>query len=166
MFAGDTLKRQETNDFAGQAIRHRCVGGEGEFTSLPNKKCPEYGPSIVDFYIPSVNTTNRGVRSEVVFPSCWDGVNLDSDDHKSHVAYPASGSYDSGPCPSSHPVHLLTLFYEVTYRTDQFEWYGNEQPFVFSNGDQTGYAFHGDFVSSFYPSCGALLTNIGQRLGY
>lgn len=32
----------------------------------------------------------------LTFPSCWDGVNLDSVDHISHVAYP--------PCTSSHPV--------------------------------------------------------------
>jgi hypothetical protein len=42
-------------------------------------------------------------------------------------------------------VHLLTLFYEVTYRTDQFEWYSKEQPFVLSNGDPTGYSYHGYF---------------------
>ncbi len=24
-------------------------------------------------------------------PSCWDGVNLDSADHKSHMAYPVGG---------------------------------------------------------------------------
>jgi len=33
------------------------------------------------------------------FPNCWDGVNLDSADHKSHMAYPRSGR-----CPSTHPV--------------------------------------------------------------
>jgi len=31
--------------------------------------------------------------------SCWDGVNLDSSDHQSHVAYPSSGTFESdGPC--------------------------------------------------------------------
>jgi len=25
------------------------------------------------------------LRAEVFFPSCWDGVNLDSSDHSSHV---------------------------------------------------------------------------------
>jgi hypothetical protein len=28
-------------------------------------------------------------------------------------------------------------------------WYGANHPFVFSNGDPTGYSFHGDFVSVF-----------------
>lgn len=40
----------------------------------------------------------------IVFPQCWDGVNLDSADHKSHMAY-GLGYPDKG-CPSSHPVPL------------------------------------------------------------
>jgi len=39
------------------------------------------------------------------------------------------------------------------------DWYGNSQPFVFSNGDPTGYGFHGDFVSRLcLPSMQHLLT--------
>jgi len=30
-------------------------------------------------------------RSELFFPSCWNGKDLDSPDHKSHVAYPDGG---------------------------------------------------------------------------
>jgi hypothetical protein len=65
------------------------------------------------------------------------------------MAYPASGNYKSGPCPSSHPVQLISLFFEILYDTNQFAnmWYGNSHPFVFANGDPTGYGFHGDFVS-------------------
>jgi hypothetical protein len=44
-------------------------------------------------------------------PSCWDGVNLDSPDHKSHMAYPVgtNSSGAGGSCPSSHPVPLPRL---------------------------------------------------------
>ena len=65
------------------------------------------------------------------------------------MSYPADGDFDGGRCPASHPHHMMTLFFEVTYRTDLFanEWYGNSQPFVLANGDTTGYGFHGDFVS-------------------
>lgn len=76
-----------------------------------------------------------------------DGVNLDSADHNSHMSYPKDGNYDSGRCPSTHPVHFLTLFFEVTYRTDQFKWWSDKQPFVLANGDPTGYSYHGDFIS-------------------
>jgi hypothetical protein len=72
---------------------------------------------------------------------CWDGVNLDSPDHKSHVTYPINGSFEGGsPCPASHPVRLPQLFYEIMWNTTEFnnlaEWpEDGSQPFVFSTGD-------------------------------
>lgn len=57
------------------------------------------------------------------FPICWDGVNLDSPDHKSHVLQPvqikvtnADGSL-SFPmvCPTGYPVRLPTVTYNVHY---------------------------------------------------
>jgi hypothetical protein len=50
------------------------------------------------------------VAMHVVFPQCWDGKNLDSADHKSHMAYPRSGS-----CPASHPVPIPEISFTVTY---------------------------------------------------
>ena len=43
-------------------------------------------------------------RAIVHFPQCWDGKNLDSPDHRSHVAYPRAGA-----CPSTHPVKIPHL---------------------------------------------------------
>lgn len=74
--------------------------------------------------------------------SCWDGVNLDSPNHKSHVAFPLDDSpFQRGsPCPASHPVRLPQLFYEVMWDTEQFNdlslWpEDGSQPLVFSTGD-------------------------------
>lgn len=94
--------------------------------------------------------TSTLLRAQVYFPSCWDGVNKDSADHKSHMSYPINGGYDHGSCPSTHPVRLISLFFEVIYSTSQFDskWWSNTQhPFVFAMGDTTGYGFHGDFVN-------------------
>merc|ERR1711907_910295 len=44
----------------------------------------------------------------IIFPSCWDGVNVDSDDHMSHVAYTDDG-YADGECPESHPISIPQL---------------------------------------------------------
>ncbi|KAF1979791.1 WSC-domain-containing protein, partial [Bimuria novae-zelandiae CBS 107.79] len=131
MLAGDPSKRNETDDFASRAISYKCVGFSGDdIRHLPTNKCDQ-------------------IRAQVTFPSCWDGVNTDSPDHKSHVAYPEEGNYDGGRCPKSHPVHLATLFSEVYYDTRGFkdQWYGSQQPFVLANGDATGYGYHGDFVN-------------------
>lgn len=90
--------------------------------------------------IPVCNqTTTSYVTVLLEFPDCWDGMNLDSADHKSHMAY-SGGSPSGGPsCPSTHPVELPGL--RIRYR-----WKG------FQNADGTAtlssggvYSFHGDF---------------------
>ncbi|PNS17632.1 WSC domain-containing protein 2 [Sphaceloma murrayae] len=135
MLAGNPYKRNYTDDFAGQAISFVCLdysGKSGYYNKFPDKPCPD------------------GLRAQIFFPSCWDGKNLDSADHKSHMAYPTKYSYDNGPCPATHPVHLISIFYEVIFSTAGFDWWtpdGADQPFVFSTGDPTGYGFHGDFLN-------------------
>ena len=84
-----------------------------------------------------------GIRAEVQFPSCWDGVNLDSANHTTHVAYPSR--LRNGDCPSGYPIRLPTLFYETIYPTAQFR--GVPGQFVFANGDPTGNGYHGDFIN-------------------
>jgi len=132
MVAGNPFKRSPGNDFASQAISFGCLNfnepATPETPNFPTTNCPD------------------GLRSQVFFPSCWDGVNLDSADHMSHMSYPTT-EYNNGPCPSTHPKHLISLFYEVTWNVNDFKdmWYGDKQPFVFSSGDPTGYGGHGDF---------------------
>lgn len=65
-----------------QAIGWNCLGATGT-TRNP--------------YLPPVNCPN-GLRGEIRFPSCWNGVDLDSKDHISHMAYPINN--ESGPCPA------------------------------------------------------------------
>ena len=84
-----------------------------------------------------------GMRAQVFFPSCWDGVNLDSADHKSHMAYPIQ-NFNSGDCPASHPVQLISLFYEMFVNVGDFP-YNGAGTWVLANGDTTGYGHHGDF---------------------
>lgn len=75
----------------------------------------------------------QGIRAEIFFPSCWNGE-LDSPDHKSHMAYPST--VNGGSCPKSHPRRVPSLFYETIWFTPQFK--GQEGQFVWSNGDMTG----------------------------
>lgn len=46
----------------------------------------------------------------LTFPDCWDGENLDSVDHRRHVAYSGGGG-----CPASHPVPIVQLISVVRY---------------------------------------------------
>jgi hypothetical protein len=49
-------------------------------------------------------------------PQCWDGKNLDSANHRDHVAYAADGGY--GKCPDSHPYLIPAFTLGAWYTTD------------------------------------------------
>ncbi|KAH6897879.1 hypothetical protein BKA70DRAFT_1115896 [Coprinopsis sp. MPI-PUGE-AT-0042] len=112
--------------------------GPYDTVELPNKPCP------------------YGIRANIFFPSCWDGVNLNPEDHSSHVTYlkgtvnPQRGIFlQSGTCPPSHPIRIPLVFYETVWDTAQFThlWpKDGSQPFVLSMGDPTGYGHHADYV--------------------
>jgi hypothetical protein len=56
-----------------------------------------------------------GLKLEMKFPDCWDGINVDSPNHRSHAVY----SIDGSPryCPASHPVALPALRFALKYPT-------------------------------------------------
>ena len=59
---------------------------------------------------PSECTEDEMLDLLILFPDCWDGVHLDSPNHKSHMAYNTDRT-----CPSSHPVPLPSLELPVRY---------------------------------------------------
>jgi hypothetical protein len=102
-----------------------------------------------------------------LYPTCWDGVDLDSPVHKSHVAYPkvgaasSSGTSIGGDCPAMHPIQTPQVMLEVCHLFDpssrrcadiytdrdtrcfnnKADWPADgSQPFVLFTGDNTGYA--------------------------
>ncbi|KAF1975690.1 hypothetical protein BU23DRAFT_597468 [Bimuria novae-zelandiae CBS 107.79] len=107
---------------------------EPETINFPTKPCP------------------AGIMANHRFPTCWDGVNVDSPNHQDHVAYPESGTFESGgPCPKTHPVRLPQILLETVWDTKQFnnkaDWPSDgSQPFMWSSGDSTGYSSHADYL--------------------
>ncbi|KAM5543649.1 hypothetical protein V8D89_002900 [Ganoderma adspersum] len=137
MLAGDTERRTyNVSSFADQAIDFVCQDFSGAHNNDPDWA---ERPSFFDHNCPD------GMRAQVFFPSCWDGVNLDSPDHKSHLSYPIQ-NFNSGDCPNSHPVHLVSLFYEMLVSVDKFDYWG-PGTWVLANGDTSGYGHHGDFTN-------------------
>lgn len=47
-------------------------------------------------------------------------------------------------CPQSHPVSILSVFFEFGFDTSKYTDYNK---FVWANGDTTGYGLHGDFIN-------------------
>jgi len=127
MLAGNPNLRSFKNTPEAKAVNFACIdyaNGGPETNGFPTKNCP------------------NGLRTQVFFPSCWDGKNLDSPDHKSHMAYPSG--VNSGSCPASHPVRFISIFYEVMWDVNEWKdkWVDGKWPFVLSNGDPTGYGMY------------------------
>jgi Domain of unknown function (DUF1996) len=85
------------------------------------------------------------VEMSVVFPQCWNGRNLDSPDHKSHMAYP---TWINGKtvCPSSHPVAIPEISLHVRYKipsTGTTGWRLSSD--MYSTSRPGGFSAHGDW---------------------
>ncbi|KAH8082838.1 WSC-domain-containing protein [Cristinia sonorae] len=136
MLAGNPNRRTyNANNKEDQAVSFVCLDYSGAHNGDPE------WAERPDFF---KHNCPNGMRAQVFFPQCWDGKNLDSPDHKSHMAYPIQ-NYNGGKCPSTHPVHIISIFYEMFVSVDQFEYHG-PGTWTLSNGDTTGLGFHGDFA--------------------
>ncbi|GAW00416.1 wsc domain [Lentinula edodes] len=108
MLSGDTtLRTLNASSFAQQAVTFLCLqfsGTSKRYNELPvGVSCP------------------AGIRSQINFPSCWDGKNIDSEDHKLHVAFLSTGP-DNGTCDDPrYPVILPRIFMEVYWISQDFE---------------------------------------------
>ncbi|GJE85355.1 DUF1996 and WSC domain-containing protein [Phanerochaete sordida] len=139
MVAGNPMRdTYNASNFADQAVSFVCLDYSGTVSNDP-----AYAERK-DINFPNINACKDGIRMQVFFPQCWDGVNLDSSDHKSHMAYPVD-NYNGGTCPSSHPVHTVAIFYEQIIPVSPYNYWG-EGAYVLSTGDPTGLAYHADFL--------------------
>ena len=73
------------------------------------------------------------------FPDCWDGQATDSPDHRSHMAYGGASG-----CPSSHPVPVPQLRFEIRYPVR-----GGRATSLSSGPTWTT---HGDFMNAWEPA--------------
>jgi hypothetical protein len=127
MLIGEASNRLREGSNRFRQITYTCLQDPGtrfpESVGFPTAPCP------------------AGIMANVRFPTCWDGKNLDSPDHMSHVSYPETGTFESGgPCPATHPVRVPQLMYETVWNTSQFNdkalWpEDGSQPFVWSMDD-------------------------------
>ena len=113
-------------------LAQRAIG----FNCLNYDKAPE--GALYRHYLPDKDYLDAnckdGVRLELMFPSCWNGNDLDSKNHKSHVAFP--DLVMNGNCPDGFDVKLPGLFFETIWATNAFAGVPGE--FVMANGDPIG----------------------------
>ncbi|KAI0532189.1 hypothetical protein GGR58DRAFT_491114 [Xylaria digitata] len=136
MTVGSPTTTSIANSSAQPGLRYTCLQTiltRGfETPNLPDKPCP------------------WGIMAIHHFPACWDGVNLDSPDHQSHMYSTTKGQFrEADPCPASHPVRVPQLAYETMWNTTAFDnmWpKDGSQPFVWSFMDSKGFGTHADYM--------------------
>jgi hypothetical protein len=143
MVAGNPAATVPRTDADVFAYRFKCIGG-------PNDENDKYGSAIPNCDL------GASVWQEVFFPQCWDGVNLDSPDHKSHMSYPVAVPDPSSTrgwqmlvCPSSHPVILPSISFNVVY-TAKTKDAALKWRLASDNYDPAkpgGYSSHGDWFN-------------------
>lgn len=130
----------ESNDWITSG--HIPGTGTGASDACPQgTTAPPYGPFVK-------------VRAEVTFPTCWNGVDLDSPTHNTHVAYPTAGA-----CPVGW-VQIVGIGYQVDFRitntgvhdavggrdiSDVKRWRLDSDRY--SDTMPAGYSMHGDWFN-------------------
>jgi hypothetical protein len=130
MVTGNPTARKPQNTLD---VAWRCNGDSaGYLADIPN--CP----------------AGTVLQAIVGFPDCWDGINLDSADHHSHMA-PSAG--DRGTCPKGHPVKLPQLTFEISFRLPPVA----DATYELSSGGR--YSLHGDFFAAWDDRVQSALVN-------
>jgi hypothetical protein len=130
MIAGDAAARTPQSTLE---VAWRCNGEDGGyFADVPN--CP----------------AGTVLQAFVSFPDCWDGINLDSADHRSHMAVSQG---DRRSCPKSHPVKLPQLTFELSFNLPP----AAGATYELSSGGR--YSMHGDFFAAWDDRVQSALVN-------
>lgn len=118
------------------------------------------GPFKFTCHGPGVNYTQQSIPNcplgsllvaTIAFPQCWDGVRLDSADHKRHVVNPVAAKTGGRVCPDTHPMAIpkieLNWSFKVTESNAPLYWrFSSDHP-----GVPAGYSFHGDWWNGWDP---------------
>ena len=118
------------------------------------------GPGATQGHYPSipaaVATCPAGAKIGAVIhaPACWDGKNLDSPNHRDHVAYAGYGDWGYLRCPSTHPYVIpeftLQAWYSIAPGDDLRQW-------KFTSDSMrpdlpNGSTYHADFFMAWDPT--------------
>jgi hypothetical protein len=134
MIAGDAnATTVQAHDPYGHTIANFTCNNEYD----PFAPLSVINPSVGDAYCPE---GSRRLFMEIRFPQCWDGVNKNSANHKSHMSYPTGSG-----CPSSHPVAIPEIQLRVEYDYNDPSRPNWRLSSDYYTGGQGGYSSHADW---------------------
>jgi hypothetical protein len=128
------------------AARWSCLGYPQSSSDFPN--CP----------------AGSKLQTYLDFPTCWDGQQLDSPDHKSHVQFIIGGI--GGHCPAGYPKMLPRTEFLITYPVNGggLSLAGTRNGVNVTNAP--GFTFHGDWLNAWEPREFERRMNVCIRAGY
>ena len=128
------------------SAKYRCESWEAPLPQFDEGDPMDHIP-----YLPKCQIGDL-LEFRVVFPQCWDGVNLTSKNNRSHMSYPIPAEVPftgTGRCPDSHPIPIPEISYkfavEVTKSTGLSDrWYlSSDMNESYPNGS----SLHGDWMN-------------------
>ncbi len=109
--------------------------------------------------IPECAAPDR-LRMDIFFPSCWNGTDLDSADHKSHLAYPVQSGAET-VCPATHPVPIIRVSFHYAFGVlpDVYDpatetsrgWRMASDSYDAAPATPGGMSLHGDWFNAWHP---------------
>jgi hypothetical protein len=109
-----------------------------------------------DNHLKTCGGSNQILRQIVSFPGCWDGKNLDSTDHKSHMAFYCGenclksdgkiGKTFNG-CPASHPVLIPNITINADFPNLKTTVKYRLSSDNYSTAYDGGYSLHADWMN-------------------
>lgn len=123
------------------------------------------GPTGIQGHYPSIVEAARNcpignkLGAVINAPECWNGKDLDSPDHRSHVSYGNYGADGAYRCPPSHPYIIPTFTLGAWYSVDDTldrsgKWDGTFNSWHLSSDDmpgtpmKPGTSFHTDWFGA------------------
>ncbi|KAL7904307.1 COOH terminal WSC domain-containing protein [Trichoderma velutinum] len=122
------------------------VGSDGSKAGMVD---PNNQASGVGFPDVTCDGLYSPLRLDIHFPSCYNPA-AGLTNYKNNTQFPTDAGNGKRDCPPGW-IHTPHIFLEVYFDTQPYKgrWTENQgtQPFVFSNGDVTGYGAHADFMA-------------------
>lgn len=147
-----TGNAKNVNAAGADHSRFLCMGPKGENPGWQTT----IDAAMVAARLPNMGACAAGSDFiiEVTFPQCWDGVNLDSPNHNSHVADPLHDNVKGYYCPADHPVPLpaisFNVHYPVTATSSPDKWRLSSDAYDASL--PRGLSSHGDYFFGWDPA--------------
>ena len=134
----------------------RMIGGNMKATSAQAARFPEFtcfkegsASPPASKYIPAC-PQGWTIVEHIALPQCWDGKNLDSPDHKSHMTDVNPDLKTPNRCPESHPIAIpsitLNIKYLITDPKGTANWRLSSDNYA-KNGYNAGYSAHADWIN-------------------